>query len=94
MSIAEGRVLELALEYLEKKKREIEAEISQIKSQLDYVGTKHRGRPRRSIAATDESFNAGQKRAMPEAQKKAISEKLKQKWAERKNAKTENTSSS
>jgi hypothetical protein len=70
------RILELALETLEKRKAAIDAEIQLIQTQLK-GGTKHK-----TVAPA-----AGKRKARTAAQRKAQSERMKQIWAAKRAAK-------
>ena len=96
MSITESRLLELALEYLEEKRRSIDLEISALRSQMGITDGRRRGRkPGLSMEAAFSGQNGlagGRKRGrkpgrkMSEAHRQAISEKMKLRWAERRKA--------
>jgi hypothetical protein len=83
MAINDTRLLELAIESLENKRTGIDEEIAQLRSRLrtsSKGGTARRGRPPK----------AGKKRKrkpMSAATRRALSERMKQRWAERKRAK-------
>ncbi|HZS45952.1 MAG TPA: hypothetical protein VFC63_12685 [Blastocatellia bacterium] len=87
MSLSESTVLQLALKNLEKQRRQIDAEIDELRAMLKKHGI-HR---RRKIAGfknqADDlltSRDRKPRRQMSQAQKTAISEKMRQRWAERK----------
>ncbi|HZS48421.1 MAG TPA: hypothetical protein VFC63_25345 [Blastocatellia bacterium] len=86
MSLSESRILELAIEHLEQQKRQIDEEIDELRTMLKQYGI-HR---RKRIAEFENQGEAppakrGRKprRQMTDEQKQAISEKMKQRWAER-----------
>jgi len=96
MSITESRLLELALEYLEEKRRGIDLEISALRSRIGITDGRRRGRKPKMesmfpiaapAAATGRKRGRKPGRKMSEAHRKAISEKMKQRWAERRKAK-------
>ena len=51
MSIPESGLLQSALERLESHKRDIDAEIAELRGRQDYGRVKHRGRPRTAVGA-------------------------------------------
>ncbi|HZS48430.1 MAG TPA: hypothetical protein VFC63_25395 [Blastocatellia bacterium] len=96
MSITESRLLELALEYLEEKRRTIDLEISALRSRMGITDGRRRGRKpaAEGLFAFDTLAPPGGKkrgrkpgRKMSEAHRQAISEKMKLRWAERRKAK-------
>jgi len=83
MSMSESTVLQLALKNLEEQRRQIDAEIDELRAMLKKHGI-HR---RRKIAGfknqVDDlltSRDRKPRRQMSEAQKTAISEKMRQRW--------------
>ena len=87
MSISENRLLQLALERLESQKRDIEGEIAALKARQDYGRVKHRGRPRKQASLERTPSNTANKsepkKKMSAAHKLAISQAMKQRWANR-----------
>ena len=87
MSISESRLLQLALERLESQKHAIEAEIAELKGRQNSGRVKHRGRPRKQAVIESTSSNSGNgsrvKKKMSAAHRLAISQAMKQRWAER-----------
>ena len=93
MSITESRLLELALEYLEEKKRSIDLEIAALRSQMGITDGRRGRKPAVKLeAAFGVQPVGGRKRGrkpgrkMSEAHRQAISEKMKLRWAERRKA--------
>lgn len=96
MSITESRLLELALEYLEEKRRSIDLEISALRSKMGVTDGRRRGRKPAvegllgiDTLAVPGGRKRGRKpgRKMSEAHRQAISEKMKERWAERRKEK-------
>ena len=88
MSISDGRVLQLALERLESQRRDIEAEIAELKTrQGGGARIERRGRPRKQapVEAKASTVDAGgqPKKRMSEEHRQAIAEAMKKRWAER-----------
>jgi len=87
MSISESRLLQLALERLESQKNAIEAEIAELTGRQDSGRVKHRGRPRKQAVIESTSSKSGNgsqiKKKMSDAHRLAISQAMKQRWAER-----------
>src|SRR5882724_3095662 len=89
MSISDSRVLQLALEHLESQRRDIDAEIADLKSRpRNNNGAKRRGRPRKMASGGSEPSSTEPetqpKKRMSAAHRTAIAEAMKQRWAERK----------
>lgn len=72
-----NRILELAIETLERQKKEVQAEIDKIRSELKGSGTQ--SAQKKKVPA-----KTGKKRSMSTAQRKLRSEKMKQYWAAKK----------
>ena len=87
MSISESRLLQLALERLESKKRDIDAEIAELTGRQDIRRVKPRGRPRKQATIESRPSNSGTgrqvKKKMSAAHRLAISQAMKQRWANR-----------
>ena len=87
MSITESRLLQLALERLESQKRDLDAEIAELKTRQGYGQVKHRGRPRKVASIESEVSNFGAtvepKKRMSEEHRLAISKAMKERWANR-----------
>jgi hypothetical protein len=92
MSITESRILELALEHLEEKRRNVDLEISALRSQMGITDGRRGRKPGMHMEAALSGQNGlagGRKRGrkpgrkMSEAHRQAISEKMKLRWAER-----------
>ena len=87
MSISESRVLQLALERLESQKRDIDTEIAELRGRRDNSGIKHRGRPRKEPSVKSTPSNTANKsqpkKKMSAAHRLAISQAMKQRWANR-----------
>jgi hypothetical protein len=87
VSISDGRVLQLALERLESQRRDIEAEIAQLKSRQGITRIERRGRPRKqeSVEAKAPHSEGGSqpKKRMSEEHRLAIAQAMKKRWAER-----------
>jgi len=90
VSISDSRVLQLALERLETQRRDIEAEIAELRSRQgggDRV--ERRGRPRKQVAveakaSSNVEAGGGQpKKRMSEEHRLAIAQAMKKRWAER-----------
>jgi len=90
MSVSEEKLLVLALAQLENQKRTIDAEIAELREKLRSAGVSRRGRPPQgkvfieNASAPQPGAAPRSRRRMSEAQRAAISEKLNQRWAERK----------
>src|SRR5947209_6618309 len=88
MSISESRILQLALARLESQRRDLDIQITELKNRQPNSGAKRRGRPRKEASAETQTTSATPvvkpKRRMSAAQRAAISEKLKERWVERK----------
>ncbi len=87
MSLSESRILKLALEHLQNQRREIDLEIAELRNKVGHQAVKRRGRPAGTMNEPKvASVKGGRKkgRKMSAAQKEALSEKMKQRWAERK----------
>ena len=79
------RLLELAIEELERNRREIEAEIESLRADL---GAENRPQKKlaavsRQSVAVENSDDAGRRRPKTAAEKRAQSEKMKKIWASR-----------
>jgi hypothetical protein len=76
-----NRILELAMETLERQKAEIDVEIEKLRSEMKGSG---------SVGTTNakSQLKAKKRRTMTAAQRKAISEKMTKYWAEKKGKKT------
>ncbi|HZS46204.1 MAG TPA: hypothetical protein VFC63_14105 [Blastocatellia bacterium] len=86
MSLSESRILELALEHLEQQKRQIDEEIDELRTMLNKHGIRRRGRSAKSEnqgEAPPAKLGRKPRRQMTDEQKQAISERMKQRWAER-----------
>jgi hypothetical protein len=87
VGISESRLLQLALERLESQKRDIDAEIADLRGRQDYGRVKHRGRPRKQSSAErtpSKTANKSEpKKKMSAAHRLAISQAMKQRWANR-----------
>ncbi len=87
MSISESRLLQLALERLESQKHAIEAEIAELTGRQDSSRVKRRGRPRKQAVIERTSSNSRDgsqvKKKMTDAHRLAISQAMKQRWADR-----------
>ena len=95
MSITESRILELALEHLEEKRRNVDLEIEALRSQMGITdGRRGRksGMHMEAALSGQNGLAGGRKRGrkpgrkMSEAHRQAISEKMKLRWAERRKA--------
>ena len=89
MTINDTRLLQLALEALEEKRRTIDEEVSEIQARLS---TSSGGRGRAAKGATIPSAvqtkGGGRKRRrMSAAQRKLVSERMKKFWADRRKGK-------
>jgi hypothetical protein len=75
-----NRILELAMETLERQKAEIDAEILKLRSEMRAIG---------SVRTTNSKSQAKpkNKRTMSLARRKALSEKMTKYWAEKKGKK-------
>jgi hypothetical protein len=86
MSMSYSRVLQLALEQLENQKRDLDAEIAELKSKGNN-GANRRGRPRKMSSDVPEVSNTEPdiqpKKKMSAAHRLAISQGMKQRWANR-----------
>ena len=85
MSLSEERIRQIALAHLEEQRRQIDSEIDELRAMLKKQGI-HR---RRKIAGFENQVggaittqNRKPRRQMSEAQKTAISEKMRQHWAD------------
>jgi ribosomal protein L12E/L44/L45/RPP1/RPP2 len=86
MPIKDNRLIELALEALEEKRRGIDEEISQIRSRLG-SGGKAKAAAATSATSAPKNGRKKGKRKMTAAQKKLVSDRMKKYWADRKKGK-------
>lgn len=77
-----NRILELALETLERQKAEVEAEIEKIRAEL--IGTAAGQAGRKHSPRKHSAHKHGKKRHLTAEQRKVRSEKMKKYWAAKK----------
>jgi hypothetical protein len=89
MSISESRILELALARLEDKRRAIDIQIAEIKAhhrngEAPASSSSRQSSPESVIEAAQALVGVKPRRRMSVDQRMAISEKLRERWAQRK----------
>ncbi|HZS45687.1 MAG TPA: hypothetical protein VFC63_11325 [Blastocatellia bacterium] len=89
MSISEGRIMQLALARLESLRGTLDAQIAQLKGDIRSSRTQSKGAPENEAISGNRgeisaAAAARPKRRMTIEQRNAISEKMKIRWAERK----------
>jgi hypothetical protein len=86
MATDDTRLLELAIESLESKRNSIDEELAELRARMRGA-SKRRGPGRPPKAASEKAGKRRRRRRMSAATRKALSERMKQRWAERKRAK-------
>lgn len=80
MAIKDSRLIQLALEALEEKRRAIDDEISQLRARMGAAG-------REAAGAGNGRRRRRKRKPMSAAQKRAVSERMKKYWADRRKGK-------
>jgi hypothetical protein len=87
MPIDNSRLAEIALEALEEKRRKLDDEIKEIRARLSGGGSSRAAKAGGKASTGTGNGRRRKRRRMSAAQKKLVSDRMKQYWAERKKGK-------